>query len=55
MSETVRVCFRIPDNYTDLLNLVQSYQCLVVGAPVGPAEYEVVFCLACRRFCRCFF
>jgi len=43
MSETVRVCFRIPDNYTDLLNLVQSYQCLVVGAPVGPAEYEEFF------------
>lgn len=43
MSETVRVCFRIPDNYTDLLNLVQSYQCNVVGASVSPAEYEEFF------------
>jgi hypothetical protein len=43
MSETVRVCFRIPDNYTDLLNLLQSYQCQVVGASVGTAEYEEFF------------
>lgn len=43
MSETVRVCFRIPDNYTDLLNLLQSYQCQVVGASVGSTEYEEFF------------
>lgn len=43
MSETVRVCFRIPDNYTDLLNLIQSYQGQVVGASVGAAEYDDFF------------
>lgn len=43
MSETVRVCFRIPDDYTDILNLIQSYQCQVIGAPVGPTEYEEFF------------
>jgi hypothetical protein len=43
MSETVRVCFRIPDSYTDILNLIQSYQGHVVGAPVSSAEYDEFF------------
>jgi hypothetical protein len=43
MSETVRVCFRIPESYTDILNLLQSYQCQVVGASVGSTEYEEFF------------
>ncbi len=43
MSETVRVCFRIPDSYTDILNLLIGYESNVVGASVGPAEYEEFF------------
>jgi hypothetical protein len=43
MSETIRVCFRIPDNYTNLLNLLIDYKCQVVGASVGPDEYEEFF------------
>jgi hypothetical protein len=43
MSETVRVCFRIPDSYTNILNLLIGYKCQVVGASVGPAEYEEFF------------
>ena len=43
MSETVRVCFRIPDKYTEVLKLLMSYESQVVDASVGPAEYEEFF------------
>lgn len=45
MSEHTRVSFRIPDQYSEILDLVARYQGVVDGAAFSQADYDEFFAL----------